>query len=257
MTYFYALFISSKLTYFVPVEQDNTTNLAFRCPPELSGLVPPPIPAVEGVPGWFKQMPQKAFNAIAQSDTPTLKKCPPFIDAMTYGFLIPLPCELKVEKGEFSWEFGPANGGTSDFVRSPISFHDESQVSNSPFHRDDRFVIKFHNFWTIETPPGYSMLFMHPINRPDLPFTTITGLVDTDTYIDNHVHFPAFWHDADFEGVLPKGTPVAQCIPVKREKWSAEVEPLSAPHSQRIRELSSDLNRDLGVYRRQFRARKR
>jgi hypothetical protein len=33
-----------------------------------------------------------------------VKKCPPFIDAMTYGFLMPLAAEIKVEKGEFSWD---------------------------------------------------------------------------------------------------------------------------------------------------------
>jgi hypothetical protein len=29
-----------------------------------------------------------------------VKKCPPFIDAMTYGFLIPLAIDLEVLSGE-------------------------------------------------------------------------------------------------------------------------------------------------------------
>ena len=29
-----------------------------------------------------------------------MKKCPPFIDAMTYGFLIPLAVDLEVLSGE-------------------------------------------------------------------------------------------------------------------------------------------------------------
>ena len=71
------------------------------------------------------------------------------------------------------------------------------------------------------------MLFTHPINRSDLPFTTLTGLVDCDTFRHTPIHFPARWNDANFNGVLPKGTPVAQCLPVKRELWSADFEELS------------------------------
>jgi hypothetical protein len=92
---------------------------------------------------------------------------------------------------------------------------------------DDRFLIKFHNLWTIEAPEGYALLFTHPVNRFDLPFTTLTGLVDCDRYHDNWIHFPAHWHDASFSGVLPKGTPVAQCLPVKREKWQARTIPFT------------------------------
>ncbi|MBV9555466.1 MAG: hypothetical protein JO254_00155 [Pseudolabrys sp.] len=237
--------------------EPSTLDVTFRCAPELIGRVPPPLPAVEGIPGWFKQMPQKAFNAIAQCDTPTVKKCPPFVDAMTFGFLMPLPCDVTVRDGEFSWELDLPHDTTSDIVHSPISFHDESQVADTPFHKDDRFIIKFHNFWTIETPPGYSLLFTHPVNRPDLPFTTVTGLVDSDTYADNHVHFPAFWHDPDFNGVLPKGTPIAQCMPMKRTNWQPRVEGLSEDDAARMRRLSSDIKQEAGVYRRQFRARKR
>src|SRR5579885_607117 len=74
-------------------------TLTFRCAPELASILPPPIPAVQGLPDWFKAMPQKAFNAILQEDSQTVKRCPPFIDAMTYGFLLPLVCDLKVENG--------------------------------------------------------------------------------------------------------------------------------------------------------------
>ena len=35
------------------------------------------------------------------------------------------------------------------------------------------------------------------------------------------------WSDPDFNGVLPKGTPVAQCVPIKREAWTARFEEIS------------------------------
>ena len=210
------------------MKENTALTLTFRCAPELISVLPPPFPAVQGLPEWFKAMPQKAFNPMAQEESQTVKRCPPFIDAMTYGFLMPLACDLKVENGEFSWDFDPPVNIANTLMRSPISFHDASQVAGTPYHEDDRFIIKFNNFWTIESPPGYSLLFTHPVNRPDLPFTTLTGLVDTDAYRDVQIHFPAQWHDANFAGVLPKGTPVAQCIPVKRESWVARIDTLSS-----------------------------
>lgn len=238
---------------------DQLADMAvtFRCPPELESILPRPVPAVQGLPAWFKALPQKAFSAIHQKDLMTIKKCPPFIDAMSYGFLIPLVSDLRVENGEFFWDRDVPGGGISDFPHAPITYHDGAQVAGTPFFDDDRFVIKFNNFWTIETPPGYSLLFTHPLNRTDLPFTAITGLVDTDKYIDNLINFPARWHDPNFNGVLPKGTPVAQCIPVKREKWAARFETLSHHAALRLNDTAVEVMDEAGVYRHSFRAPKR
>jgi hypothetical protein len=239
------------------MNQDNAMTLTFRCPAEFEGLLPPPIPAVQGLPDWFKAMPQKSFNALAGAEKQTVKRCPPFIDAMTYGYLIPLPCDLTVADGEFSWNFEAPSGGAASFLRSPVGFHDSSQLVGSPLFEEDRFFIKFNNFWTIQAPPGYSLLFTHPVNRPDLPFTTLTGLVDSDRYYDNWVHFPAHWHDLDFNGVLPKGTPVAQCMPVKRETWDARIESMSADDTKRLYDMMSAIGREPDLYRHRFRAGKR
>ena len=232
-------------------------TVTFRCPPELEPILPRPIPAVQGLPDWFKALPHKAFSATHQKEVLTIKKCPPFIDAMGYGFLMPLVSDLKVKNGEFFWDRDVPSGGVTNFSHAPINYHDGAQVAGTPFFDDDRFVIKFNNFWTIETPPGYSLLFTHPLNRTDLPFTTITGLVDTDKYTSNLINFPARWHDVDFAGVLPKGTPVAQCIPVKREKWMSQFETLSPEATIRLDETISAFENEFGIYRRDFRAPKR
>jgi len=98
---------------------------------------------------------------------------------------------------------------------------------------------------------------MHPINRPDLPFVSITGLVDADRYRDNYINFPARWRDPDFKGVLPKGTPVVQCVPVKREAWSARFDEISREAAGRMAELQFMMTDNDDVYRRHFRAPKR
>jgi len=234
-------------------EKDNPMTLTFRCPKELEGLLPLPMPAAAGLPGWFKAMPALAFNAVLSTEFETVKRCPPFIDAMTCGFLIPLICDLKVENGEFTWDNDAPPGGAVSFPRSPIGFHDAGQVTGTPLFRADQFLIKFHNLWTIDAPDGYSLLFTHPVNRFDLPFTTLTGLVACDRYHDAWIHFSAHWHDTNFSGVLPKGTPVAQCFPIKREAWAASTGVFTEEETQRTHDLTNAIDRERGVYRRQFR----
>jgi len=87
---------------------------------------------------------------------------------MTFGFLIPLAADLEVRDGEFSWDFDLPEGAAREYSHSPIDFHDPSQIAGTPFHDDDRFIIKFNNFWTIEAPEGYSLL-VHPSGQPHRP----------------------------------------------------------------------------------------
>jgi hypothetical protein len=104
------------------MDQATQRSITFRCPPELEPILPRPIPAVLGLPDWFKALPQKAFSETLGDDLFTIKKCPPVIDAMTFGFLMPLACDLKVENGEFTWQRDlPA--GIAKYSRSPIDFH--------------------------------------------------------------------------------------------------------------------------------------
>jgi hypothetical protein len=236
------------------MNQASRRQIKFRCPPELEQVLPRPVPALLGLPDWFKTMPHKAFSAILQTEQQTVKKCPPFIDAMTYGYLMPLVADLRVERGAFSWDREVPSGALTSYSRSPIDFHENNQVSGTPFFEDDRFLIKFTNFWTIELPPGYSMLITHPINRNDLPFVTLSGLVDADLYRDNFINFPAHWRDPDFTGVLSKGTPVAQCVPFKRDLWIESCEALAGDAIGRLQEVADAVTNEHGIYRRHFRA---
>ena len=40
-------------------------------------------------------------------------------------------------------------------------------------------VLKFVNPWVVKTPPGYSALFVPPLNRIETPFTFFSGVVET------------------------------------------------------------------------------
>ncbi|MEH6647295.1 hypothetical protein [Sulfitobacter sp.] len=112
-------------------------------------------------------------------------------------------------------------------------------------------ILKFVNYWTLETPPSWSLMFIHPQGYPDLPFTTLGGVVDCDGFKDGYVHFPALLKP-DFEGVFRKGTPAAQAVPVQKgiELEIAAMSPAQVMHSRTVQE---DIARTPGHYRKSFR----
>lgn len=72
-----------------------------RCHPALAPLLPRPRPASQALPDWFRQMPgEVAAPSLGGDRVRTLKHCPPVIDAMTSGVVIPLVTDLTVRAGE-------------------------------------------------------------------------------------------------------------------------------------------------------------
>ena len=98
------------------------------------------------------------------------------------------------------------------------------------------------------------MLFVHPSNRYDLPFQTLSGLVDCDLFKNVYVHFPAVWTNKKFRGTLAKGTPVAQAIMVKRQHLDLEIDVQSEDQIAKTRLVQEELSEERGVYRKKFRA---
>jgi len=231
-------------------------RIVFRCDPALYDRLPRPVAARGALPDWLRSMPASAFSDLHDQQIRTVKQCPPFVDAMAYGFVMPLPCDVTVRDGKFSWSWELPPLSVEAHPRSPLSFHVPAQVSGTPFHDASRAVIKFNSFWTIELEPGYSLFATHPVNRSDLPFRLLTGLVDADRFNDVGILFPAVWLDPSFSGVLPAGTPVAQCFPVTRDVAELFVEPLSQEAQRRYDQTGAALLSKPGIYRRRYRARR-
>jgi len=147
----------------------------------------------------------------------TVKRCMPFLDAMTTGWILPLATMVRLEikdggQGvEAGWEFD----------RVMVSNHGAHQVAGNP--KEPRPPCKFHNYWSIRTPPGWSCLFVPPLNRAAQPFECVAGIVDTDTYAA-HIHFPFFATAPDGLYVVEKGTPLVQVIPFRREDAAIKAE---------------------------------
>jgi hypothetical protein len=198
-----------------------------------------PASATKAIPNWFRSMPKftgkdKKFRLFSDSRVnSTVKLCSPFLDSLTLGYTIMLEYDVQVvlegDKQEFTWKGGGLNFiGVHSAQQIPSEMIPEG-FSSQPF--------KFTNRWSIKTPSGYSLLFTHPLNRADLPFFTLSGLVDSDDY-----HMPVelpFLIRSDFDGIIPAGTPVAQIIPIKRESWKSEYQEFDNNFTEKTRAVFS------------------
>ena len=231
-------------------------RMNFRCDPALSEHLPRPVPARGALPDWLRAMPANAHSEIHGRNIRTVKQCPPFVDAMAYGVVILLPCDVSVERGAFTWAWDIPEPSTSGHPRAPLSFHVAAQFPDAPFAKGGQAAIKFNSFWTIELEPGWSLFATHPVNRDELPFRTISGLVDADRVHDGGINFPAIWLQPDFTGVLPRGTPVAQVFAVPRTAPALDFESFDGAHKAEYEKTVAEVLAAPGVYRKRFRARR-
>lgn len=176
-----------------------------------------PTPLVSSkslIPQWYKDAPRNPIkhNKLING----LKMCMPFMDSLTVGYMVVLPVDLVVE--------GPANNKRiqwrGDFT--PVSIRPSIGAATLPIpngHSEQHFV------WTsplaLRLPSKYSFVLSHPFNRFDLPFITLTGIIDGG--FDLASGSLPFFISNDFEGVIPQGTPIAQIIPFKRENWKSKL----------------------------------
>src|SRR5699024_2935999 len=105
-----------------------------RCDPVLADHLPKPVPARSALPDWLRRMPPEAFSEVHGDNVRTVIQCPPFVDAMTHGFVFTLPCDVHVEDGCFSWDWDLPWPKTRHHPRAPLSFHAPAQTTGAPFH---------------------------------------------------------------------------------------------------------------------------
>ena len=228
-------------------------NIVFRCDPALIDLLPRPVPAKAALPDWLRQMAPRVPSSVHGRAIRTVKQCPPFVDAMMHGFMVLLPCDVHVAAGQFTWDWALPALTLGSQPRAPLSFHVPEQIADSPLAHGAQSAIKFNSFWTIELEAGWSLMAVHPVNRDDLPFRLVTGLVDADRFHEVGINFPAIWVDPGFSGVLPRGTPIAQCYPVPREAPALVCEAMSQDQLRGYDALAAQIMSGPGVYRKGFR----
>jgi hypothetical protein len=193
-----------------------------------------PVPTSKNIPKWFKSIKGMV------GELPTIKRCIPFLDSLVSGYQIPLPAEVI-------WD-----SASKEFMSKAKvvmnSDHSIEQVPGVPVPEGfDPQPHKWINNWYIKTPKGYSTLFIHPLNRTDLPFYSISAIVDTDKH-DLVINFPFFLKEG-FSGVIAEGTPIIQAIPFKRDSWVMKVKDTGKSFGTNKKTFFKDTER-FGLYKR-------
>jgi hypothetical protein len=196
------------------------------------GGPPRPGPIIKTLPEWYRKADRYVIDPATgrpwerpdgQGKVPTWKACPAVFDIMGSGYAYKTPCDIEFAE----------NAG--DIQAKVLDSRYESFLTNSslttfpapPGHHAKPFA--WWPDWAAELPEGYSALYMQPANRFELPFLTLSGVVDNDT-VRLSVTMP-FFVRRGYAGVLPAGTPYAQVLPFKKEHWEAEVD-VSLPHKE-------------------------
>jgi hypothetical protein len=196
----------------------------------ISDFFQPIVEAKNFIPDWYKKIPPWANGKpqIANYDrNTTMKTCIPFFESLTSGFMITTQMDIQVtlvdEEPIMSW---------SEMPDPLMSREIGANIFPNPIGTSNT-----HFAWILpcyyKTPKGYSLFFVHPFNRFDLPFTTLSGIIDAEKGMING--FVPFFMNKGFEGIIPKGTPIAQIIPFKKENWIAK-------KNKKVEELAKQQN---------------
>jgi hypothetical protein len=169
------------------------------------------------IPQWYKDSPQFLNNdkkpRFSSKKNLVVKSCIPFLESFTTGYSLPLHVDVTVERNP---ETGMRDFGWG--ADEPVGQRDSSAAPTLPTPEG---YVPTHLFWqtviSFQLPKGYSILVTHPLNRFDLPFLTLSGIIDGDEPVYSG-KMPFFLKE-DFTGLIPRGTPIAQLIPFKREDW--------------------------------------
>jgi hypothetical protein len=176
-----------------------------------------PIPAKKIVPDWYKNG-EMFYEGPDGQEHHGLKSCKPFIDVMIAGYFFITPFDIEISNDEnnnlkIDWD-GPQEW--SDFIAERPS-QMGATIPVPEGHRKNHLV--WSSMWGWKTPRGWSSILTHPFNRSDLPFKTMSGMVDSDKFFSSG-NIP-FHIRENFTGIIKKGTPFAQVIPIKRAKWNS------------------------------------
>lgn len=173
------------------------------------------------IPEWYKKTKKVLFEPPNAEIVKGLKSCTPFLDAMTTGYVLKTSQDIRVTfnvngDGIYYFQWNEANSGIEIKVRdgvnpipTPLGYIDSHFIWDVPF--------------CIRVPKGYSVLITHPLNRTDLPFISLSGIVDADEGLTGGSY--PFFLKKGFEGIIPVGTPILQYIPFKRDDWKSKWEP--------------------------------
>lgn len=168
-----------------------------------------PQPANKFIPSWFKHVPVEPG---------TVRQCPSFPEYFSSGYIIPAWCDMNIkfisETNSWSW--------STPTAQFQIEYHSNDQmldyVSTNITGQTGHFILKLISPWRIITPKGYSVYQLPVTYHFHKDFTILPGVIRTD--IHHGINQQMLIHSVDKEIFIPRGTPLVQYIPFKRNKFN-------------------------------------
>lgn len=185
-----------------------------------------PSPSRLHTPEWYRKAPMyyahgkkenkpRIISGQKQDKNLTFKHCIPMLDGLNAGYMVELHSDIQCTVDEdnnyfLEWlqeqDIFSVHGDNTEFITPPIGYH--------------KRVIKYHWLTVPKTPKGYSSLIIKPLGFNDLVLHQVPAIIDTDK--SDQVFDLPMWVKEGYEGIIPKGTPLAQVIPFKRDNWQSE-----------------------------------
>lgn len=216
-------------------------------------------PASLHLPTWYKKMdPYKNGKPTLMNGElvdATVKRCAPVYDALSFGYMAVLHCDLQINidqvgDDEYRLSMQYSTGPVPIGARQHSPKH--SLVLDDSYHPVEfTWLVR----WQICTEPNSSVLITHPLNRLDLPFTTSSGVMDTDSGFLVENGAAPFYLKKGFDGFIPCGTPMFQVIPFERQKYKHEVRELS--ESNKFKRIHEWQKHFANGYRKEYRSSKK
>lgn len=193
---------------------------------QMLNIAPNPEPAIKNIPEWYKKQPSfiNSDPSFKQGGYhSTVKKCQPMFDGISAGYILKCPIDIYIRKNGNSFSVEVPNSW-HELREWVVSGHPRIQVSEMPINTDAYYedILRIHPLWCVETPKGYSTMFL-PLILGDLsPIMAVPATVDTDQFpSDGHL---SFFLKKDFEGIIKQGTPLIRVVPFQRESWEHSLE---------------------------------
>tara|TARA_B100000941_G_scaffold282602_1_gene251245 strand:+ start:276 stop:992 length:717 start_codon:yes stop_codon:yes gene_type:complete len=182
----------------------------------------PIIPAKNCLPEWYSKL---------KASEPNISKCMPVRDMISAGYIIPNAFEMGLGT---NMENDVANVEVVHPVERPGEFYTflNHMINPDSFHTHEQCPVHINNEkktyfkiklpWRIETPKGYSTLFIQPFYNFNTDLVVLPAIIDTDEYDHSNLNFPCYVTKQEAD--LKPGQPLVQCIPFKREVWKHTLE---------------------------------
>lgn len=178
--------------------------------------------AKEYIPDWWKKTPtiktEFTFNGALAGN---FKSCPSFSDYFSKGYILPMWVDsyLFYNSEDQSWKWSVSDANFSWQTHANSQYLD--YVDHKFLNKNSFFVFKTKIPWNIFTSKGYSLYQLPTFFHFNEDFSVIPGVRDTDVY--HEINIQLLIHSDKKEIFIPRGTPLAQYIPFKREKTKFNV----------------------------------